>query len=436
MALPMLAGVLTIPGLIHRLGHDSFGILALAWALVGYFGFLDFGLGKALTFYLSSAQQSGTPQAQQATVARATRRLLIAFSFLLTLIIWFIFPFVLKIIEMPLEVRNQASSAAAMIAISVPLSVWIACSSGVLEARSRFAVVNSIRIPTGIGNFMAPWLASTLTTDLFWIISSMVAVRFFGALGMAWWARTEFHHASSQWPARQIQELLRFGKWLTVSNVIGPLMSYFDRFAIAAWTTAAAVTHYTIPFDVISRLPVIPIAIMAVLLPLMAKSFTNEPNAIPQQTIRIRKTINILLICWIPSILVLSWTGSELLKIWVGSDLAAVSGPIWRWLAVGILVNGLAHFPLTILQSSGRTDVIAKIHLIEIIPYAIGLWWALRHYGVLGAAVLWTIRASIDFLLVTSQAMKIFPEWRNYLWHPTLWGSMGATVALWIANQK
>lgn len=60
MVLPMLVGVLTVPGLLQRLGHERFGVLALGWALVGYFGFLDLGMGRALTQYLASADRAGT----------------------------------------------------------------------------------------------------------------------------------------------------------------------------------------------------------------------------------------------------------------------------------------------------------------------------------------------------------------------------------------
>mgnify|MGYP003393417968 FL=1 len=80
MVLPMLVGVLTVPGLLQRLGQEKFGVLALGWALVGYFGFLDLGMGRALTQYLASADQAGVSRQEQATVACAARRMLAAFS--------------------------------------------------------------------------------------------------------------------------------------------------------------------------------------------------------------------------------------------------------------------------------------------------------------------------------------------------------------------
>src|ERR1700693_577565 len=48
-SMPVLAAVVAIPILVHRLGTDRFGVLTLSWAVAGYFGLFDFGLGRALT---------------------------------------------------------------------------------------------------------------------------------------------------------------------------------------------------------------------------------------------------------------------------------------------------------------------------------------------------------------------------------------------------
>src|SRR5271169_83393 len=46
---PSLVALFSIPLLIQKLGGDRFGVLALAWALIGYAGLFDMGLGRALT---------------------------------------------------------------------------------------------------------------------------------------------------------------------------------------------------------------------------------------------------------------------------------------------------------------------------------------------------------------------------------------------------
>src|SRR5260370_39762645 len=46
---PLIVAVFSIPILIRGLGKDRFGVLTLAWALIGYASLFDLGLGGALT---------------------------------------------------------------------------------------------------------------------------------------------------------------------------------------------------------------------------------------------------------------------------------------------------------------------------------------------------------------------------------------------------
>jgi len=48
-AVPLLVGVLTIPFIVHGLGTERFGLLSLAWVILGYFTIFDLGLGRATT---------------------------------------------------------------------------------------------------------------------------------------------------------------------------------------------------------------------------------------------------------------------------------------------------------------------------------------------------------------------------------------------------
>ena len=47
--IPLIFALVLIPLLIKGLGEERFGILNLAWVIIGYFSFFDFGIGRALT---------------------------------------------------------------------------------------------------------------------------------------------------------------------------------------------------------------------------------------------------------------------------------------------------------------------------------------------------------------------------------------------------
>ena len=58
-AAPLFAAVFSIPLLIRGMGVDRFGLLTLAWMVIGYFSLFDFGLGRALIKLVSEKLAEG-----------------------------------------------------------------------------------------------------------------------------------------------------------------------------------------------------------------------------------------------------------------------------------------------------------------------------------------------------------------------------------------
>ena len=91
-----------------------------------------------------------------------------------------------------------------------------------------------------------------------------------------------------------------------------------------------------------------------------------------------------------------------------GGDFAAESTVTMQILAMGVLINSLAHMPFALLQGVGRPDLPAKFHLIEL-PVYVGIAWILiGEFGIAGAAEAWTIRVAIDTVLIFIVTFKIY----------------------------
>lgn len=415
MAVPVLAGVLTIPALVRHLGQEGFATLALGWTVVGYFSVLDLGLGRALTLHIARHIPEDAPQAI-AALARTGRRLMLGLGGLWTLVLLALFPLISE--QWPVLATQTGAPATTwtLLVLCIPFTLWLNSSTSILEAQSHFVQVNAVRIPLGIATYVGPLIASIYTRDVGWIFASLLLTRVIAAVVLAWQVRDRFVPHAGRLPAADVRGLLKFGGWMTVSQVIGPVLVYFDRFAIAVVLSAAAVTHYTVPFDILTRLPFFSTAIMSVLFPIFVQAHgiqNDRPTANGYSTAR--KTLQLLLVGWAPAMALAALLGPDFLRLWVGDELASASAPVWQWLVVGVAVNGLAYLPLTLLQSKGRTDVVAWLHLLELPPYLIAVWWALQSHGIAGAAIVWTLRVTIDAILLHACARKAAPHWEKLL---------------------
>jgi len=59
LTLPLVVAIATVPITVRALGVERFGILALAWIVLGYFGLFDLGLGRATTRFAAEALSLG-----------------------------------------------------------------------------------------------------------------------------------------------------------------------------------------------------------------------------------------------------------------------------------------------------------------------------------------------------------------------------------------
>ncbi|MFA7240268.1 MAG: flippase [Sulfuricellaceae bacterium] len=405
---PLIAAIYAMPVLIHALGIDRFGVLTLAWVVIGYFSLFDFGIGRALTKAVADRlgnRQTGDIPALIWTALAIMLLLAIAGGVVGA---WLTSWLVYAVLKIPPALRAETLSAFYLLAFSLPAVIVTAGLRGVLEAYQRFGLVNALRIPMGIFTFVGPLLVLPFTHSLVAVVSALVLGRVVGWLA-------HFYYCLQVVPAMRqgmalrrefLAPLFRFGGWLTVTNIVGPLMVYLDRFLIGALLSTAAVAFYTTPYEVVSKLLQIPLALTGVLFPAFASSFAAQSPRTFDLYIGGVKAVFLLLF---PIILLIVTFSGEGLALWLDSDFAGNSSRVLQYLAVGLFLNSLAHIPYALIQAVGRPDVTAKLHMLELPLYLPLLWLLSVKMGIEGVAIAWGLRAAVDMLFLFIFAARLFP---------------------------
>ena len=194
---------------------------------------------------------------------------------------------------------------------------------------------------------------------------------------------------------------------MTVSNLVGPLMTYMDGFVIGALLTVSAVAFYTVPYEVATKLWIFPTAIIAALFPLLSQKLARENDAAKRIFFG---SVKFLFFALFPLILTLISFSNELLTFWLGSEFGNKSTLILQILLIGVFVNSMAMFPYSLLQSAGYPRYTAFLHLVELPLYCFLLVFLLKEFGIVGAAVAWLVRVSLDSSLLVYIVCKCIPE--------------------------
>ncbi len=389
---PLAAALFAVPALIEALGTERFGFLALAWALVGYVSLFDLGLGRALTRVvaerLGTPREDGLPELAQTALALTFALGAMAGGLVYLTASWVCE----RLLKLPPALVPEAVVALKVLALSLPLVTLTAALRGLLEAGKRFDWVNGIRVPLGVLTFVAPLAVSMATPHLAALCAALAVLRVL-ALAAHWAACARLMPALARpgMPRKQAAaDMLGYGAWLTVSNVVGPLMVYVDRFVIGAMLSVAFVAYYTAPQEAITRLWTIPAALTGALFPAMASA-----SAVAARELY-RKGVLVILASAVPTALAAGLFAPQWLRLWLGEEFAMQSAGAARWLAFGVAVNCLAHIPFTLLQARGRADLTGKLHLAELPFYVVLLVVLVGSVGIGGAAIAWSARCAVD----------------------------------------
>jgi O-antigen/teichoic acid export membrane protein len=391
--LPMIVSLVTVPMYLHHIGAARYGVLAIVWMLQGYFGYFDLGLASATANRI--AQLGESTAAERESVLWTAFALNMGIGISGGLLLFALGHVLFAQFHLVPELNAEVLTALPWIACTVPLAMLSGVFSGALIGREQFARLNAVQfvsvlifqvVPLLAAIIFAPNLqtvicAATLGSTASVLLKIAVVFRAFPL---------RFAGGPSQ---RWIKPLFSYGVWITISNILGPILDSVDRLLIGSVLGPQSVAYYQVPSNLAVRVRVLPGAICGSLSPRLASLDRQSAMALANRALRG------LSAALTPMIVFGIFLMHPFLTLWVGHDFALKAAPIGTVILVGVWFNCLAHVPYCHVQAIGRPNVGAYNHAAEVIPYIACIWLALHSLGLIGAAYVWSARAAVDFAL-------------------------------------
>ena len=146
--------------------------------------------------------------------------------------------------------------------------------------------------------------------------------------------------------------MLAYGGWATVSGVISPILTVFDRLVIGAIAGMGAVATYSVPFNIVIRLGLFPTSVQSALFGRYAMKSEDELRHLLLRSIRLQAWMMTPIVLF--GILMIR----PFLQAWVGAGFAASTKQVGEILLLGLWFSrarACSVFVATEQRETGRS---------------------------------------------------------------------------------
>lgn len=387
---PILFAVLSIPVLMLKLDNEDFGLLTIVWAAVGYVGFFDLGVGRALTREMASRGEDDDVNILVWTGLYFS----IIVSLFVALALFFLRPYILDKFSNANNLEKFKLIYNYICIMLVPVALTTT-QRGVMEGGRDFFTSNAVKTIIGGLSFLIPYVCidnfNMSLSDAVWYYG---VARFVIVLVIFIWILRKYELIfHMEW--REARRIIRFGFWVTISSVISPLMVYGDRLFVGSIVGVDNISVYSISQEAVQRLIIFAAAVASVLLTAFSKNKISVVEREIYSKALAKMAIFMLIICICAAFLF-----APVVEKWISYDFAEKSRDIILILLVGVFFNALAQVPYALVHGAGKTSATAIMHIVEAAIYFILLIKLVEIYGLVGAAVAWSVRAILDYFFL------------------------------------
>ena len=359
MAVTMIAGFITAPFLVRRLGDSTYGLWILIASFTSYFGMLDLGVrgavGRQIAFRHAQGNRRGVDSILSTSLAILAACGLL--SLLITVGVSFAFT---RVFDVPPE--SQVAARIALILIGVNLALWLPLNvfDGTLWAAQRFDVLNaidvvSILLRTGL-TFALIANGGGLVTLAWLNLLSLAGSQ--AAKAVATFLLDPDLRISPELVSRETaRELFGYGSWNFLINAAKTLTTQASPMVVGLRLGIAFVTPFSITTRLIGYAGALIVAGTGVLTPIATK-FHADGSADRQRQLFSEggKYCLCLSLYFVTFYLLL---GRGLIVLWMGPAFGAYAIllailslgealPMSQWITHGLILGMSRHRPLAL----------------------------------------------------------------------------------------
>lgn len=401
--MPALAAVTAIPIMIGSLGYELFAIASLVISLTIFFFIYDFGVGRAMTFFMSKLWHAGDDSATELVGSALFAALIL--GALAAAFIYLLAPYVAEHwIHISQKLLEQTARAFQIAAIGIVPSVIANTFKGMLEGRSEFMEANLCKMFSGATIFLAPLLVVACgSKNLVYISTAIVVTRYLALLLYVFYITRVVDLTAIRLKLTTLQAIYRYGAWAALSGFISTMFVYGDRFIVARYLSPENLSIYIASQDILIRYLLIPWSMAIVLMPVFSAGTLSQ-----METFRLyqkqQKHMSVLSLAVSMLTILTAMIAAQYL---VNFGIPMIARDVVIVQMVGVFFCSISQLPLIYIYARGMPRLITMIYVVEALIYLMVAPIIFSQYGISGACIVWSGRLVLEYFLLRFYAERL-----------------------------
>lgn len=392
-AWPFFIGLVVMPIVVHGLGSQAYGILAIISSVMGVMAFLDMGLRDASVKHVAHYYKLGQ-EADVRAIVSTNLAIFLAIGLFGVGLVWLTSPWIVsRILIVPTEVQLITVLCLRIAAIGFSINLLSSVFSSVVIAHQQFVLLNiaSIFLVTInlVGNAGLVLLEQgILQLTIFSLAITCLRLGWNLFLARRLQANISFYPRISP---KHLRELMSFGSMRLLGTLASTFSLQSDRLIIGSTLGVASVTYYVVPQRIAQHIGGFVFGLLGPLFPRVSELVAQQDRlalqALYHKATQISMAGIMVLACPITGLAL------PILTVWMGAAFAAISAETMRYLMAGWIVSSLWATAYHFNHGLGRPKinaVFSVVHTVLFVPVAIGL---LQIRGIVGVAQAWLLTA-------------------------------------------
>ena len=387
MLVNMLLAFILSPFLVHTLGDTKYGIWTIAVAFTGYMSLFDFGISSAVNRYVAKYNSLSDQEKINSILSTA-----LALFTLMAFLVVLVSPLMASLVTSLVNINESLIEIVYLLIIVVSFDIGVFIIRGLFRGAfagfQRYEVINATLIISAVYKALMFYVFLSEGFDLIAMGVISISANVLTLIVFYIWLKKQYPEVSFKFgliKKKQASQIINYSKFTFLAMFANQVIYYSDVFVIGYFLSAAAVTHYSIPWALSEYAKKIIIAISQTYVPAISeKEATGDFDVVKSLFVSGTKYLIIISNLLSVGVIVL---GGAFISVWMGPEYKELGEAVLIILFINQFFQGPQQISYAVLQGLSKQRYYSYMSMLVSILNLILSITLIQKYGIIGVAI-------------------------------------------------